>query len=258
MRFSVSLISILLLSLKIFAGSADFYFVQITDTHWGDGDNLQRTKSAITAINNLPIQIEFVIHTGDMTTRKTEDQNLVDSGLSVMKACKFPVYYVPGNNDITEKSFKQYTALYVKNFGEINHRIDKEYFSIITLLNVEYKDTAGKVIYDPLSKLDSLLKTKPQSLPALIFQHCPTINDFYANAFHPGWPVDKLTQFQQLCEKHNVQGIFTGHFHRDEQHWIGHIPLFVSAPISGSWGRQSSFRVYHYQNGKVNYFTIYL
>ncbi len=259
LRFSISVIvSIILLSLKIFAGNSGFYFVQITDTHWGDGDNLQKTKTAITAINNLPVPIEFVVHTGDMTTRKMEDQILIDSGLNIMKTCKFPVYYVPGNNDITEKNFKQQTALYVKNFGEINHRIDNENISITTLLNIEYKDSTGKVIYDPLSKLDSLLKTKPQSLPTLIFQHCPTTDDFYGNVFHQGWPSDKLTQFQKLCEKYNVQGIFTGHFHRGELHWIGQIPLFVSAPISGSWGRQSSFRVYHYHNGKISYFTCYL
>ena len=96
MRFSVSVIvSIFLLSLKSFAGSSDFYFVQLTDTHWGDGENLEKTKAAITAINNLPVPIEFVVHTGDMTTRKIEDQNLIDSGLGIMKACKYPVYYVP-------------------------------------------------------------------------------------------------------------------------------------------------------------------
>lgn len=259
LKFSVSVfVSIILLSLNSFAGISDFYFIQITDTHWGDDDNLQRTKTVITAINSLPIQIEFVIHTGDLTSRKIEDQNLIDSGLSIMKTCKFPVYYVPGNNDITEQNFKQQTAVYFKNFGNINHRIDKDNISIITLLNIEYKDSTGKLIYDPLSTLDTLLKAKPPALPTLLFQHCPTIDDFYANAFHPGWPVDKLVQFQKLCETNNVQGIFSGHFHRDELHWIGKIPLFVSAPVSGARGRQSSFRVYHYQNGMISYFTNYL
>lgn len=258
-RFSISfIVSIIILSFNSFAQSSDFYFVQITDTHWGDGDNVERTRAVISAINTLPMQIEFVVHTGDMTTRKMEDQNLLDSGLSIMKTCKFPVYYVPGNNDITDQNFNQQSALYIKNFGEINHRIDKEKISIVTLLNIEYKDSTGKVIYDPLLKLDSLLKIKPTALPVLLFQHCPTTDDFYANAFHPGWPVEKTAQFQKLCEKYNVQGIFTGHFHRDELHSIGQIPLFVCAPISGTRGRQSTFRVYHYQNGKITYFTNYL
>jgi Icc-related predicted phosphoesterase len=175
-----------------------------------------------------------------------------------MKACKVPVYFVPGNNDISDNNYLRHAALYVKNFGDINHIISKENVSIITLLNIEYKDSTGKTIYDAISKLDSLLKKKPAALPVLLFQHCPTTEDFYSNAFHPGLPADKLDQFQKLCEKYNVQGIFTGHFHRDELHWIGQIPLFISAPISGSWGRQSTFRVYHYQNGKISYFTIYL
>ncbi|HEX2959305.1 MAG TPA: metallophosphoesterase [Chitinispirillaceae bacterium] len=258
-KFSIhAFVLVILLTLHVNAEIPDFYFVQITDTHWGDGDNLQRTNAAINAINSLPIQIEFVIHTGDMTSRKIEDQNLIDSGLTIMKTCKFPVYYVPGNNDITEQNFKQQAALYVKNFGDINHKIDKENISIITLFNIELKDSSGKVIYDPVSTLDSLLKIKTPAHPALLFQHCPTTDDFYANTFHPGWSVEKSTLFKKLCKKYNVQDIFTGHFHRDELHWIDQIPLFVSAPISGAWGRQSSFRVYHYQNGKISYFTYYL
>jgi 3',5'-cyclic AMP phosphodiesterase CpdA len=114
LRFSISvIISIIVLSSTSFAQNVDFYFVQITDTHWGDGDNVERTRAVISAINSLPIPIEFVVHTGDMTTRKMEDQNLIDSGLSIMKTCKFPVYYVPGNNDITDQNFKQHSALYV-------------------------------------------------------------------------------------------------------------------------------------------------
>ncbi|MCK5160005.1 MAG: hypothetical protein KAQ99_00375, partial [Candidatus Aureabacteria bacterium] len=38
-----------------------FYFVQITDTHFGEGDHLERTRKAVERINNLPMEIKCVV-----------------------------------------------------------------------------------------------------------------------------------------------------------------------------------------------------
>jgi 3',5'-cyclic AMP phosphodiesterase CpdA len=236
---------------------SDFNFVQITDTHWGNDDNLSRTEKAIAAINNLPIPVRFVVHTGDITNHNIKDRKVIKSGLAIMKICKYPVYYVPGNNDIAEDKFEKQSELFTSYFGNINNRIDVEDISIITLYNLEIKDSSGNYTYDPILKLDSLLKKKPDSLPAIVFQHCPTTEDFYANASHKGWSKERVDEFRSICEKYNVKAVITGHFHRDELHWIGNIPLFVASPIAGKHGRQPSFRVYHYQNGQISYFTCY-
>lgn len=239
-----------------FSEHPDFYFVQITDTHWGDGDNLRRTADAIKAINKLPFPIEFVIHTGDVTSNQTDNHQLLDSGLAVMKTCKFPVYYIPGNNDIRDNCFKKDSAAFISYFGNFNRRVDTKKLSMILLFNLEIisKDSC---IYEPLGVLDSLLKSKPSDLPAFVFQHCPTTEDFYSNKVHPGWPLEKLTRFQNICENNNVKAIITGHFHRDEFHMIGNIPLFVASPISKALGRQPSFRVYRHENGKTHYTSVY-
>ncbi|HEX3019848.1 MAG TPA: metallophosphoesterase [Chitinispirillaceae bacterium] len=239
----------------LYAESKEFYFVQITDTHWGEGDNLERTKDVIKKINDLNIPIEFVVHTGDMADYRK--QSAVDSGLTLMKKLKFPVYYVPGNNDICNFNFNKSSEIFAGNFGAIN-RIDNKKISIITTFNIEVKDLTGKIIYDPLLKLDSLLQSKPKTLPAILFQHCPVSEDFYKNDFHAGWSAEKKDSLVKLCENNNVAAIICGHFHRGEFHMIGNIPLYVAAPVSGGWGRQASFRIYHYLNGKLSYFTSFL
>ena len=244
-------------TLFIFANENEFYFVQITDTHWGENNNIKRTKSVIDSINNLPMPIEFVVHTGDVASQPMENRLFIDSMLAMMHACKYPVYYLPGNHDISFKHFPETSGAFVHNFGNLCKRIEVHGVSIITLFNFKIWDANGKTLYDPLTQLDSLLKGKPPQMPAIVFQHDPIVDDFYGNAFHPGWPSAERIAFQTLCETNNVVAVIAGHFHRDELHWLGQIPLYISAPISGKRGRQSTFRIYHYENGKLSYFTQY-
>ncbi|MDD9302516.1 MAG: hypothetical protein HUK40_09305 [Desulfobacter sp.] len=51
------------------AGHGQFYFVQITDTHLGIKENGVRTKKVVAAINQLPMEIACVVHTGDVYDR---------------------------------------------------------------------------------------------------------------------------------------------------------------------------------------------
>ena len=151
----------------VYAENSDFYFVQITDTHWGYDDNLERTKSVMDAINSLPIKIEFALHTGDITNQVIENQNLVDSGLTIIHKLKYPIYFVPGNCDILESRFKQTSDAYVKKFGKICNRIEFQNVNIVTLCNLQIKDSSGNKVYDPVMQLDSLLKTGPLKLQML-------------------------------------------------------------------------------------------
>src|SRR5438105_14224632 len=60
------------------ASPEEFYFVQLSDTHWGfDGpavnpDAQGTLKKAVAAVNGLDAQPDFVVFTGDLT-HTTED-----------------------------------------------------------------------------------------------------------------------------------------------------------------------------------------
>ena len=64
-----------------YSESDDFYFVQLSDTHWGfDGpainpDSRGTLKKAVTAINGLEEKPDFVVFTGDLT-HTTDDAKL--------------------------------------------------------------------------------------------------------------------------------------------------------------------------------------
>jgi predicted MPP superfamily phosphohydrolase len=175
----------------VFGDQNDFYFVQITDTHWGEHHNVERTKDAIDSINILPLSIEFVVHTGDLTIKTIEDQPFIDNVIAIMRTCKYPVFYLPGNHDISFERFQETSKAYRRNFGPLNNCREVHgtgsHITVITWFNFKIKGAFGKTIYDPMTQLDSLLKGKPEKSPVLLFQHDPTIEDFYKNASHPGW-----------------------------------------------------------------------
>ena len=239
---------------------SDFYFVQITDTHWGDNDNLSRTRAIVDSINKLSVPITFVAHTGDLTAEGICSGACVDSGFAIMKKLRYPVIYAAGNRDISEENYKAESEAFAKNCKSICEKREINNVCVVNLFNFWISDTVtGKTIYDPSAKLDSLLSGVAQNEPILIFQHDPMVNSFYENAFHEGdWDLKSRNKYFEICHRYNVKGIFAGHFHRDEIHWDGYLPIFVSEPIAADNGHQASFRVYHYLNGQISYFTQYI
>ena len=61
-----------------------FYFVQITDTHFGRPEHTERTEKCVESINQLPMPIECVVHTGDITADRLLNEEIVSEGKSVL------------------------------------------------------------------------------------------------------------------------------------------------------------------------------
>jgi UDP-2,3-diacylglucosamine pyrophosphatase LpxH len=75
---------------------------------------------------------------------------------------------------------------------------------------------------------------------------------------HRGWRKEVREKWERLLNSANVKAVIAGHFHRDEFHWLGEVPLYVAEPVAGYWGRQCTFRIYEYRGGKVGYRTVYV
>ena len=95
---------------------AHFYFVQITDTHFGDANHIERTRAIVERINHLPMRVEFIVHTGDITMNGIDNQATVNSGLSVLNKLAVPIHYVPGNHDILPEKLEATKQAYSDNF----------------------------------------------------------------------------------------------------------------------------------------------
>lgn len=255
---------ILVIAITFFIGGcssqpedAHFYFAQITDTHFGVSDHIERTEKCVKAINQLPMPVEFVVHTGDIMMNTLENEQTVFAGKSVLEKLNMPIHFLPGNHDILLKKLQPTVNAYQKHFGDLYSKA--EYNGVIFL----FIYTEPLVNNFKVDNIDTLKWTEASlrganGKPVIIFHHTPSVKDFYNNKFHDSWPNDAQAKWQKMIGSYNVKAVITGHFHRNEHHWLGDVPLYVSSSIAASWGRQATYRIYEYNKGKIGYRTQYI
>lgn len=251
------ILTILLLAFRCIAAEP-LFFVQITDTHLGQRDNLERARAAVKAINALPVKIAFVAVTGDIMHDCIMDSNTVSEALAILGRLKAPVHYVPGNHDLLKKSPEETVAVFTNRFGPLISSAEYGGVDFIFICTEPLSGGAKIQGYDPVSSLEKLLQLHV-GRPAVIFNHAPSVGDFYGNSSYRGWGDSKEgLRWTALLNRYPVKAVIAGHFHRDELHWIGNVPLYAGPPLSSSLGRQAAFRVYQYRDGKLDYRTYYL
>ncbi|NLN75917.1 MAG: hypothetical protein GX139_06365 [Armatimonadetes bacterium] len=257
-KIKLSALIILLFALALPVGAQHFYFAQMTDTHFGYGDNTRRTENVVASINALPIKIEAVVVTGDIFDECILDDKVVETALNTFKPLKPPVYYLPGNNDIVEgDKAPAMRDAFIKHIGPLAYQATVKGVVFLMVYSEPLRVDVG-VEFDALGWLKRALRDAGDK-PVIIFTHTPVNRDFYLNKMHDGWPESNRKKWESLISSHkNVKAVITGHFHRDELHWIGDVPQFVCPPVSSLFGRQNAFRMYEYNNGKVSYRTIYV
>jgi len=232
-----------------------FFFVQITDTHFGDGDHYARVEKIVDAINDLPMEIKCVVHTGDVTSDNITQDSIITRSLAVLSELEMPIHYVAGNHDILESDLDRTRQRFEENFGPLFSTQEYEGVQFVQVFTEPLARAYELAGFDPLAELENVLKS---GKPTLVFHHSPSPDDFYKNSMHDSWKKDGLEKWEQLLNKYNVKAVMAGHYHRDEHHWLGDVPLYVSAPV-GSWhGRQGSYRIFEYKNGSLGYRTQYI
>ncbi|MBT3191754.1 MAG: hypothetical protein HN341_04300 [Verrucomicrobia bacterium] len=251
-----STVALLVLASSALAGP-HFYFAQLTDTHFGGHNHAQRTRQAVNSINQLPMEIAFVAHTGDITSEKLSNTGVVASVTATLDGLEAPIHYVPGNHDLLCDAYDTLAQVYTNHFGDLISQ--QEYHGVLCLFVYTEPLAVNFSVpnYEPLVELEARLKAA-DGKPAIIFHHTPSVEDFYNNEMHEGWQQAIRDQWISLLNAYNVKGVIAGHFHRDEHHWLGDVPLYVSSSIACYWGRQATYRIYEYKDGKLGYRTQYL
>lgn len=238
-------------------GGSHFYFVQITDTHYDEPGSEERIKKIVNAVNNLPMEIECVVHTGDITQEKLENDSTINNAIALFKKFKMPVHFLPGNHDILQKRYEETKQSYLSHFGRLTTYHEYKGVVFFLVFTEPLAQSFSDESYNPLLELESGLK-RAAGKPVIIFHHTPSVEDFYRNSLHEGWKEEVRRKWSKLLNQYNVKAVIAGHFHRDEHHWVGDVPLYVCAPISAYWGRQLTYRIYEYKDGKIGYRTQYL
>jgi hypothetical protein len=201
----------------------DFYFVQLSDTHWGfDGpsvnpDSKGSLKKAVAAVNSLEEKPDFVVFTGDLT-HTTENSKIRHDRMAEFKDIAAginvkTIHYMAGEHDAALDKGDTYQSF----FGELHYSFDHKGVHFVVLDNVS--DPAA-VVGDPqIAWLTDDLKKAKKNAPIVVLAHRPLFD------LYPQWDwatKDGKAVLDVLTPYPNVT-VFYGHIHQENHHMTGHI-----------------------------------
>ena len=217
----------------------DFYFVQLSDIHWGfkgapNPDAANTLKKAIVSVNALDVLPDFIMFTGDLThttddpkerRRRLAEFKEIAANLKVQN-----VRFMPGEHDAS----LDFGAAYKEFFGETFYSFDHRGVHFVVVDNVS--DPGAKIGEEQLAWLAKDLATRKQDDPIVIFTHRPLFD------LVPKWDWatrDGSRAIEMLMAYKNVT-VFYGHIHQEHHHMTGHIAhhaaksLIFPLPAPGS------------------------
>ncbi len=205
------------------AAQEDFFFVQLSDPHWGfnnpqiNPDATGTLKKAIAAANALKKQPDFIVFTGDLTQVTDDDQERrkrmtevkeIIGGLKVKN-----IKLMPGEHDAGLDEGKAFKEV----FGETHYTFDHKGIHFIVLDNVS--DPRSIVGDKQLEWLAADLKKLDKAAPIVVFTHRPLFDlvpDWQWYTRDGGKAIELLMPYKNVA-------IFYGHIHQENHHMTGHI-----------------------------------
>lgn len=255
-RFLLLAVSLIV---AVTASHADtpFYFVQITDTHFGSPGQTEIAEWMVETINALPVPVTCVIHTGDIFADSIDKPDVLAVATGTLSRLKAPLHCTPGNHDILSTRTGATLAVYTNAIGPLAERADYHDVTFLMVYTEPLHTAVPSDGFDAFTWLEQAL-AGTGTRPVIVCHHTPPVVSFYRNQMYPGWPDAVRERWTRMINNTRVIAVLAGHFHRDEQHWLGSVPLYVSAPMATYWGRQPSFRLYEYRDRRLTYRTVYL
>ena len=223
------------------SASSDFYFVQLSDTHWGfsgpvvNPDARGTLPKAIAAVNALSgEQPDFIIFTGDLThttddgverRKRLAEFKEIASGLKNRN-----VRFIPGEHDAALDN----GAAWKEFFGETHYSFDHKGVHFITIDNVS--DPAARIGDAQLAWLKADLAKQPKDACIVVFTHRP----LFDLAPQWDWATRDGAQAVELLMPYQNVTVFYGHIHQEHHQMTGHIAhhsaksLIFPLPVAGS------------------------
>jgi len=222
------------------ATAKEFYFVQLSDTHWGftgDAVNPEAKTSlpkAVAQVNALKEPPDFIVFTGDLTHTTDDGQERrrrMKEFSDIVKALKVKtVRFMPGEHDASLDN----GAAFKEFFGETHYTFDHKGVHFIALDNVS--DPSAQLGDAQLAWLAADLKKLNKKQPIVVLTHRPLFD------LYPQWDwatkdgakaIDLLMPYERVT-------VFYGHIHQEHHQMTGHIAhhaatsLIFPQPAPGS------------------------
>jgi Calcineurin-like phosphoesterase len=221
------------------ASGQDFFFVQMTDSHWGfegppNPEAKNTLKRAVAAVNALPSQPDFIMFTGDLTHAADDDkerERRMTGFKSIVADLKVKdVRFIPGENDAGLDN----GAMYKSMFGAGNYSFDHKGVHFVALDNVS--DPNGLIGDNQLQWMRADLGKLDKAQPIVVFAHRPLFD------LYPQWDwatKDGAKAIEILSPYENVT-VFYGHIHQEHHQMTGKIAHYAAEslifpfPLAGS------------------------
>jgi len=213
------------------AAPGELTFVQISDSHMGfnkaaNPDVAGTLQAAVDKIKALPVQPEFLLHTGDIShLSKPEEFDNVDQ---ILKSTGKQVFFVPGEHDVLNDEGQQFRDRYGKGTkGAGWYSFDQHGVHFIGLVNVINLKSGGlgTLGREQLEWLEDDVKQLKSSTPIVVFAHIPlwTVYPEW------GWGTEDSAAALAYLKKFGSVTVLNGHIHQTLQKVEGNVTFHTAA-----------------------------
>jgi len=226
------------------ATGSDFYFVQLSDSHWGyegpaNPDARGTLPKAVAAVNALAEPPAFIFFTGDLT-HTTDDpaerRRRMTEFKAIVAGLKVPVvHFMPGEHDASLDR----GAAFQEMFGPTHYSFDHQGVHFIALDNVS--DPGAKIGEEQLAWLKADLAGRDPQAPLVVLTHRP----LFDLAPQWDWATRDGAQAIALLMPFQHVTVFYGHIHQALHRMTGHIAhhsaqsLIFPLPVPGSQDKRT-------------------
>jgi 3',5'-cyclic-AMP phosphodiesterase len=211
------------------AATGNLSFVQISDSHIGfhqapNEDVAATLKSTVDAINALPVQPAFVMHTGDVTHLSKPDQ--FDTAKQLLSTLRAPLLTIPGEHDMLgDKGAGYFAAFGRKNARDGWWSWDQGGVHFVALINVFNFENNGLLGGDQIDWLAKDAAAVKPSTPVVVFAHVP----LYTVSEKFGWYTQDGAKALAAFAKFDSVTVLNGHIHQVMEHVDGKTHFYTAA-----------------------------
>jgi Icc protein len=201
-------------------------FAHISDTHitpdltyskpYAQYPPLVGAQALVKAINALPVELDFILHTGDVIYDPFPE--VYATAQALFEPLKAPLYYVAGNHDDLEGIQK-----HLMDWDDIQdypyYEVDIDGVQLVVVdSNAPAESPAGNVSADQLEWLNAICTDDSDTRPLIIATHhqplpsgTPWLDDWMR--------MENGEVFHGIVAQahHRLRGVFHGHIHQQTQ-----------------------------------------
>ena len=208
-----------------------FTFVQLSDSHIGfnkppNADARATFREAIAKVKALPVQPDFIIHTGDVSQLSKDEE--FDDAEQMLGEANLPVFFIPGEHDMLDPAGGK---AFLNRFGKGTqgagwYSFDHRGVHFVALVNVADLKPGGmgNLGAEQLRWMKADLADKHSSTPIVVFAHIP-LWTVYADW---GWGTDDSAEALKLLARFGSVTVLNGHIHQITQKIEGRIAFHTA------------------------------